>query len=367
MASLLGKTGIADDVYNTMHVWFGSLRGGLAIGTVAVCTIFAAMVGTSAAGTLGMGMIAYPAMRKRGYAKDLAIGCIPAGGGLGVLIPPSVVFIFYGLITRVSVGWLFFGGLLPGLLLASLYMSYIGMRCALQPHLGPSLPPEERGSWKDKLVAARAIVAQLFVVFSVLGGIYSGIFTPTEASAIGVAVVAIISLALRRLTWQKFKEALTETFTSSTFILWCLIGVACFDAAFYAWWGRELGEFIAGLAINRWLILIGMQLFLFFLGMIMDEWAMMMIFAPIFSNIIISLGFNPVWFGIVFVINMQMALISPPYGFGLFCLRSFLPRDVKLLEIYHSVLPYLGLQVIGLALVMIFPQIALLLPSTMRG
>ncbi len=376
MAHMLERSGLADDLYSMMHNWFGPIRGGLAMGTVAVCTVFAAMSGVSAAGTLTMGLIALPAMLKRGYNKEIATGCIAAGGALGVLIPPSIAFIVYTLFANTSVGRMFLGGIFPGLLLSGLFIIYIGVRCTFQPHLGPSLPHEERASWTEKFVSLRAVILPILLVVGVLGSIFSGIATPTEASAVG-AFGAIVSAAIyRRLNWTVFKEAAYGGISTTAMVLWIIGGAAAFSAVYTGLGATELiRKTIEGLTINPWLIIVAMEASLIVLGMFLDPNGMMLITLPIYIPIVTTLspalGFTPdevvVWFGVLFVMNMEMGYLTPPFGWNLFYLKGVAPEGITIRDIYRSIIPFVLLQLTGLIIVLIFPKIALYLPNLIMG
>ena len=366
MAHVLQHSGIADDLYGAAHRWVGGLKGGLAMGTVVICTLFAAMSGISGAATVSMGLIALPAMLKRGYNKQIAVGCIAAGGVLGILIPPSVIMILYAMIARESVGGMFFGGIIPGLILSTLYILYIGIRSALQPHLAPAVPIEERGSLREKIISLRSVVLPFLLILLVLGSIYSGAATPTEAAGVGAFGAFVCAMIYGRLSWRVVLEAVRGTFVVTGMVMWIVAAAAAFTGLYIALGAQQLIiELVTGLEVNPWFIVIGMQIILFFLGMAMDDFAIVILTCPIFVPIITTLGFNTLWFGILLVVNMQMAFLTPPFGYNLFYLRGVAPKGVTMGDIYRSIVPFVGLQAIGLALVMIFPQLALWLPSTM--
>ncbi len=368
MACVLERSGIADDLFAAMHQWLGPLRGGLAIGTVVISTIIAAMSGISTTGVVTMGLIALPIMLKRGYNKTIAIGPILAGGALGVLIPPSVGFIIYGMFTKTSIGRLFAGGLIPGLILSFLYMSYIGIRCYFKPELGPALPPEERVSLKQKFVLSRGLILPILLILAVLGSIFAGIVSPTESAAVGAGGAIVCAAIHRKLNWQLIKDAAYRTFMVSGMVMWIFFGAFSFSAVFIATGGTELIKgTILGLDVEPIMILLVMQLSYFILGCLVDEITMLMITIPIYLPIILGLGFDPVWFGVLFYINMQMAYLTPPFGFTLFYMRGVAPPEVSLADIYRSVIPFVGLQWIGLLLVLFFPQLALWLPEIVFG
>jgi len=364
MSMILERAGVADDLYTLMHRWMGPLNGGLAIGTVVICTIFAAMAGISGAATVSMGVIALPAMLKRGYDKTIAMGCISGGGALGILIPPSVPMILYATLTGLSIGGLFAGGILPGLLLASLFIVYIGIRCYFQPELGPALPMEERVSWREKLISLRAVILPIIIIIMVLGSIYAGICTATEASALG-CVGAIISAAVyRKLEWAVIKEACYRTAALTAMIVWILIGAYCFTAVYTGTGAHTLMEHIMlSIPGGKWAILITMQIIFFILGCMLDPAGIIMICTPVFVPVITSLGFDPLWFGVLFVMNMEMGYLTPPFGFNLFYMKAIAPAGTTMKDIYRSIIPFVIIQGIGLIIVMLFPQIALWLPK----
>jgi tripartite ATP-independent transporter DctM subunit len=368
MAAVLERSGVADDLYEMMHKWFGPVRGGLAMGTVVICTIFAAMSGVSAAGIVTMGLIALPAMLKRGYDKKITVGAIAAGGGLGQLIPPSSMMIVWAIWAEESVGQMFIGGVIPGLILSGLYIAYIGIRCFRNPELGPPIPAEERPSWREKLTSLRAVLLPVLIIIGVLGSIFSGISTPTEAAAIG-ALLSIISAAVyRRLTWENIRYASYGTLRLVTMVGWIISAGICFGCVFAAIGGQQLIiTTVQGLGVNRWVILIGIQVIYLFLGCLMDPFAIMALSIPIFLPVMEALGFNTLWFGVLFIINMELGFLTPPFGPNLFYMRAIVPKEISMLDIYRSVFPFICLQALGLAICMAFPQTILYLPGLIMG
>ena len=366
MGNVLEKAGIADDLYSMMYQWIGPVRGGLAMGTVLICTIFAAMVGVSAVATITMGLIALPSMLKRGYHKSIAVGSISAGGALGILIPPSIIMIFYGFMAEVSIGQLFIGGVFPGFLLSSLFITYIGIRAWLQPSLAPAIPLEDRASLREKMILLRGLVLPGLLVIAVLGSIFGGVCSPTEASAIGGFGSLVCAAVKRRLSWKLLKESCYATLKLTGMVYWILLGAKAFTVAYTALGGQQLvGNLIASMEVSRWVILIAIQLSFFFMGMVLDPLGIIMITAPIFVPVITQLGFNPIWFGILYTLNMEMAYITPPFGWNLFYMKAIVPEGISMVDIYRSIVPFVMLQALGLALVMVFPQLALWLPSKM--
>jgi len=364
MAMILERSGVAKGLYEMMYLWFGPVAGGLAIGTVVICAIFSAMCGISGAAVVSMGTIALPSMLERNYDKELALGCINSGGGWGILIPPSVIMILYALISGESVGRLFAGGVFPGLLLLVLVSGYIAIRCYFQPRLGPALPREERGDWKRKIAALKAVILPIVIVFMVLGSIIGGVTTPTEAAAMGVLGAIISALVYRQLSWGLMKEAAVRTLRLTGMIMWILFGAYCFSAAYHGMGANQLIENMMGhIPGGPWGTIIFIQLIIFLLAMVLDPAGIMMITVPVFLPIVTAHGFDPLWFGILFVINMEIGYMTPPFGFNLFYLKGIVPSNITMGDIYRSVIPYTLVESAGLALVMIFPQIAIWLPN----
>ena len=366
MGIILQHSGLADAMYEMMYKWIGGIRGGLAIGTVIICTIFAAMSGISGAATVAMGTIALPAMLRHGYDKKIAVGCIAAGGALGILIPPSVLMIVYGVFAGESIGALFAGGVFPGLLLATLFIVYIAIRSHFNPALGPAVPHNERASWREKLLSLRGVILPIFIVILVLGVIFAGVATPTEAAAFG-ALGALFSAAIsKRLTWTVFRSSLLQALNLSCMIIWIIIGGSCLTAIYTTLGAVDfIREVVAALPVSRYVVLIGIQGVLIILGMLLDPGGIIMICTPIFVPVIKALGFDPVWFGVLFVVNMEMAYLTPPFGFNLFYMKSIVPPSISMLDIYKSVFPFVLLQALGLILVIIFPGIITWLPSVL--
>ena len=367
MGVTLSRSGIADELYEMAYRWIGQIRGGLAMGTVAICAVFAAMAGASAPATVTMAIVALPSMRKRGYKPGIALGSIMAGGALGILIPPSVTMIVYSLQTGVSVGHLFIGGIMPGLLLTTLFIIYIGVRCLIQPDQGPAIPSGEKGTLRERVVLLRAVILPMLLVIAVLGSIYTGIATPTEASAVGAFGALVAAAIHRRLNWPTMWDILKEALRITTMIMWICVGGLWLAAVYQAIGATHfVSGLIEGLPIGPWGIIIIMQVTFFVLGMLMDPLGIIFIAMPIYIPIILQLGFNPVWFGVLFIVNMEMAYLTPPFGVNLFYMRAIIPKEeVSMLGIYRAALPFILIQAVGLILVMIFPAIILWLPSTM--
>lgn len=365
MAAMLQRASIAEDLYNTMQKFFGGLRGGLAVGTIVICTLFAAMAGISGAATISMGMIAIPAMLARGYGKDIALGSIAAGGSLGILIPPSVTMIVYGIVANTSIGKLYAGGLLPGLLISALFIAYLIIRGWLQPEISGGREMT-RYSLREKLVSLKGLVLPVLLIVGVMGSILTGIASVSEASAIGAAGSILAAAVLRRLDWSVLRQACEETLQLSCMIFWIIIGATALSTFYTAMGASRLIEgLVLDLEVNRWLILVGILSILFIMGMMLDTVGIIMITAPIFVPIITALGFDPVWFGILFIIMMEIGFLTPPFGYNLFYLRGVAPPEVRMTDIYRSVVPFIALMLVAVAICMVFPQIILVLPNAM--
>lgn len=366
MAMVLQHSGIADDLYEMMYRWFGPLRGGLAIGTVLICTVFAAMSGVSAAATVTMGVIALPSMLRRNYDKQISLGCIQAGGALGILIPPSTDMIIWCLFAEQSVGRMFMGGVFPGILLSSLFIIYIAIRCLIQKKMGPSIPPEERSTFREKIASLRAVILPLLIVVMVLGSIYLGVATPTEAAAMGAIGALISAIVYRRFSWQLLREATYGTVKLSGMIMWIILGALVFVSVYNAVGAADLIRSIfVALPGGKWGMLAGMQVTYFILGCFITTTAIILLTVPVFIPAIVAAGFDPLWFGILFVIQMEMALLTPPFGYNLFYMKSVVPKGITMGDIYRSVWPFVLLQLVGLMIVIIFPRIATWLPNMM--
>jgi tripartite ATP-independent transporter DctM subunit len=365
MANFLERSGIARELYDAMYKWIGRLRGGLAIGTIVICAVFAALSGISALATVTMGLIALPSMLSKGYDKRISIGAISAGGTLGILIPPSIVMIFYGAFTETSVGALFMAGIIPGIMLALIFMIYIAVRTHLQPSLAPALP--EKYTLKEKIINLKSLILPMILILLVLGVIYTGIATPTEASGIGAFGAFLILVLTRRFTWKVLQESVARTLSITVMGLWIVLGAKSFTHIYVTIGAVDLvSGIINNLAVSPWLIIILMQLILIALGMFIDTLGVMLITIPIFVPLIISMRFDPVWFGILYTINMEMGYITPPFGFNLFYMKSIVePMGFGMEDVYRSIAPFFFLEMLGLVIVMIFPQLCLWLPSTM--
>ena len=368
MGNLLKASGLAEDLYLAAEKWIGGVRGGLAVGTVVICTIFAACTGVSGAATVTMGLIALPSMLRRRYDKRLALGCVMAGGALGQLIPPSLLFILYGFLANESVGRLFASGVLPGFILSGLFITYTLVACRIKSELGPATPPQERGNWKEKFISLKSVILPILLIIAVLGSIFSGFATPTEASAIGAFGALVVVLINRRLNWINMKEALYSTLSLTAMVMWIVVGATAFTAVFTAAGGSELVKnLLLQTNVPPLGMIVIMQLTLFILGMFLDPTGILLLTVPIYLPVIRELGFNPVWFGALFIVNMEMAFITPPYGVNLFYIKGIAPQEVSTADIYSSAFVFVAVQATALILILLFPGLALWLPNLLFG
>ncbi len=369
MANILERSGVAEDLFDAMSLIGNRLPGGVAVQTTLVSVLMAAMTGIMGGEIVMLGLIALPQMLRLGYDKHLAMGTICAGGSLATLIPPSVIMIIYGLTANVSISDLFLGGFLPGLLLASLYIIYIIARCSLQPRLAPPPSEELMGlSGKEKMAKLRSLILPGLVILWVLGSIYGGIATVTEAAGVGALGAALAAWARRRLSWEMIQEALRKTMITVGTIIWLVLGAVSFVGIYNIIGGSDfMRDLLTGLDLPPMGVIFVIMGILIVLGTFMEWIAIAYITVPIFAPVVVALGFDPIWFGILFVINLQIYFLSPPFGPACFWLKSVAPPHITLQQIYVAVLPFIGLQIIGLITVMLYPEIVLYLPRTLGG
>jgi tripartite ATP-independent transporter DctM subunit len=371
MGYMFSESGIASDLYKMFHVWMGSTSGGLAIGTMGLMVAVSAMNGLSVAGMAIGASLAMPEMLKRKYDKVMVTGVIQAGSSLGIMVPPSVVLVLYGMIARQPVGQLWLAGVFPGLLLAVLFMAYIYIRCRLQPHLGPTIPKEELDSitWAQKFRLLRAGIIPLLIIFSMTGLFLMGITSLVQCSAAGATATTLAALGKGRLNRKVLDTTLKNTLSVSCMFMWVILAALCFGAVFD---GLGAVHAIQSLFIDRWGlspigVLVMMQLSYILMGMFLDDTAMLIIVAPLYVPLIISLGFNPIWYGILYTITCQIAYMTPPFGYNLFLMKAMAPPEITLRDIYNSIVPFVLVMILGLVIVIMFPQIALWLPDLYFG
>ncbi|MDT8880275.1 TRAP transporter large permease subunit [Halomonas saccharevitans] len=381
MASVLEKAGIIEELFDVVYKWMGGLKAGLAIATIIASTLLAAMVGVIGAAVVTMGLIALPAMLKRHYDPEIAIGSIMAGGTLGILIPPSILAIIYGVIAQQSVGELYLGSLIPGLLLAFMYGFYCWMRGTLNINLAPPMPAEDRVDMKEKLRLLRKMLAPIILVILVLGIIFTGIATPVEAAGIGTFGALVVAAMHKRLTWPNLHAACMSTLVASAMVMWIIFGASIF-VGFYILQGGQtfVQELISGAGLGPYAVLLLMMVLLVALGMFLDWVGILLLAVPIFVPLIEGLTFDGVfglpgvdpadvslWFGVIYLVNMQMSFLSPPFGYALFYIKGVCPPHITMGQIFRSSFPFLGIQALGLLLVILFPALVTWLPNLAYG
>ena len=366
MGYMISESGIADDLYRMFHVYFGGIKGGLAIGTMGMMVAISAMNGLSVAGMAIGATIALPAMLKLGYDKRMITGVVQAGSSLGILVPPSVVLVLYGMIARQPVSKLWLAGIIPGIMMATLFILYIYIRCKLQPELGPALPKEERQISKtEKMKLLQAGLIPFAIFFSMTGLFLMGIASLVECSAVGAFGATLAALVKGKLNWPVIENTLKKTLGVSCMFMWIILAALSFGAVFDGIGAVRAIEtlFIERWNLSPWGVLIMMQLSYILMGMFLDDTAMLVIVAPLYVPLIIALGFNPIWYGVLYTITCQIAYMTPPFGYNLFLMRAMAPKEIDLIDIYRSIIPFVLVMCLGLAIVMIFPEIATWLPD----
>jgi len=367
MGYMFSESGIADDLYRMFHVWMGPVNGGLAIGTMGLMIAIAAMNGLSVAGMAIGASIALPEMLKRNYDKVMITGVVQGGSSLGIMVPPSVVLVLYGMIARQPVGRLWLAGVFPGLLLGGLMIAYIVIRCALKPSLGPALSKEERQqiSWGERLRLLRAGILPIVIIFSMTGLFLLGYTSLVECSAVGAAVTTLAALLKGRLTRQVLVKTLRETLSVSCMFMWVILAALGFSSVFDGLGAVHAIEFLfhEKWGFGPWGIIIMMQFTFIVMGMFLDDTAMLIIVAPLYVPLVRKLGFDPIWFGVLYTVTCQIAYMTPPFGYNLFLMKAMAPPGVTLGDIYRSIVPFVLVMVVGLIILMLFPQITLWLPN----
>jgi len=366
MGTMLERSGIAKRLFEAISIWTGRLKGGLAISTILMCTIIAACTGIIGASEVMVGVMAIPAMLKRNYNHSLICGTICAGGALGTLIPPSVVTVVYGPAAGLSVGRLLISTIFPGLLLSTIYIIYIAVRSNLNPVFAPAIPPEEsRIPLKQKLIiTATGMVPSLALIFSVMGSIVLGLSPPTEAAALGAFGSIVLTIAYRNFTLKALKETVIQTLRISSMMMIILVGGSIFSGVFLGMGGGEATEkILAALHLGPWGVLTLFLLIIYLAGFILDWASILLVFVPIFSPIIDKLGFDPIWFGTLFIMMIQTSYLTPPMAPAIFYLKGIAPPEITTNEIFKGIVAYMFLQLVGVAIVTMFPQVALWLPD----
>ncbi|NND17126.1 MAG: TRAP transporter large permease subunit [Silicimonas sp.] len=366
MGYVLSESRIADDLYRMFHVWMGGLSGGLAVGTIGLMVLISAMNGLSVAGMAIGATIALPELLRRGYDKRMVTGVIQAGSSLGILVPPSVVLVLYAMIARQPVGQLWLAGVLPGLMMAGLFILYIVIRCRINPALGPVLPPEDRDIPRaEKLRLLGAGLLPLFIFFSMMVPFVNGWTSLVESSAIGALAAFAAAVFKGRMTREVFETSVRKTLGITCMFMWIILAALAFGSVFDGLGAVRAIEslFTERLGLSPWMILILMQLSFILMGTFLDDTAMLVIVAPLYVPLVDALGFNLIWYGVLYTITTQIAYMTPPFGYNLFLMRAMAPPEISLIDIYRSIIPFVMVMTLALVLVMVFPQIAMWLPQ----
>jgi tripartite ATP-independent transporter DctM subunit len=371
MGYMLSESGVAANLYRMFHVWFGPVRGGLALGTVGLMVVIAALNGLSVAGMAIGATIALPELLRRGYDKVMMTGVVQGGSSLGILIPPSVVLVLYAMIARQSVLDLWLAGILPGLLMAAIFAVYIWLRCLIQPEVGPALSREERAkmAWREKFLLLREGLMPLLIFAIMMGLFMTGVTSLVESSAVGALLATLVALYEGRLTWKVIEDSTRNTLSISCMFLWIILAALCFSSVYD---GLGAVRAIENLLLERWdltpwAILTVMLLSFIAMGAFLDDTAMLVIVAPLYIPLVGELDFNLIWFGILYTITCQIAYITPPFGYNLFLMRAMAPPEITLVDIYRSIVPFFFMMVLTIVILMIFPQVALWLPELYSG
>ncbi|MDJ0685104.1 MAG: TRAP transporter large permease subunit [Alphaproteobacteria bacterium] len=370
MGYILSESRIADDLYKMFHVWMGGLKGGLAIGTIGLMVLISAMNGLSVAGMAIGATIALPELLRRGYDKRMVTGVVQAGSSLGILVPPSVVLVLYAMIARQPVGQLWLAGVIPGLMMASMFILYIAIRCRLNPNLGPVLSEEERAMPKrEKYRLLLAGLLPFGIFFAMMIPFVNGWTSLVESSAIGAVAAFLAAVLKRRMTWAVFETSVKNTLGITCMFMWIILAALAFGAVFDGLGAVKAIEsvFTERLGLSPWLILILMQLSFVLMGTFLDDTAMLVIVAPLYIPLVGALGFDLIWYGVLYTITTQIAYMTPPFGYNLFLMRAMSPPEITLSDIYRSITPFVIVMVMALVIIMAAPQIALWLPQTVYG
>jgi tripartite ATP-independent transporter DctM subunit len=369
MAQILDGSKVSEGLFDALYNVLGSIRGGLGMAVIIVSTVFAATTGIIGASVVAMGLMAGPALLRRGYHLGLGSGIICSSGTLGILIPPSIMLVIYGGLTglkETSVGNLFAAAILPGLVLSGLYLVYVGILCFFKPELGPPIPKEEDTlSGQEKLMMTlKSFVPPFSLIVIVMGTILAGVATPTEAAALGGIGAMILAFANKQLNWKVIADASYATARTTAMIMLLFVGGKLFSVVFLALGGGDVvADTLLGMDVHEYVVLAIMMLVVFVLGMFIDWAAILLLIVPIFTPIALDLDFNPLWFAMLIIINLQTSFLTPPFGYALFYFKGVAPPEYDMMTIYKGILPFIGLQIVGLVLMMAFPQIITLLPS----
>ncbi|MDT8419059.1 MAG: TRAP transporter large permease subunit [Desulfuromonadales bacterium] len=373
MAQILDRSKVSEGLFDALYQVLGGLRGGLGMAVIVVSTVFAATTGIVGASVVAMGLMAGPALLRRGYDKALSAGIICSSGTLGILIPPSIMLVVYGGLTgqkETSVGNLFAAAILPGLLLSSMYLLYVGIRCYLSPKLGPPIPAEDRTATVGQKISMtmKNFVPPFGLILTVMGTILAGIATPTEAAALGCVGALILALATKKLNWTVVTESCISTARTTAMIMALFVGGKFFSVVFLSMGGGDVvADVLLGMEVSPYVVFIIMMAVVFFMGMFIDWAAILLVVVPIFTPIAMDLDFNPLWFAMMVCINLQTSFLTPPFGYSLFYFKGVAPPEYSMGDVYRGIIPFVMIQLVALASLMMFPQIITYLPGVFFG
>ena len=373
MAQVLDRSKVSEGLFDALYTVLGGLRGGLGLAVIVVSTVFAATTGIVGASVVAMGLMAGPALLKRGYDKSLSAGIICSSGTLGILIPPSIMLVVYGGLTgqkETSVGNLFAAAILPGLLLSGMYLLYVAVRCYMNPKLGPPIPAAERTAtvMEKFTMTMKNFVPPFGLILTVMGTILAGVATPTEAAALGCVGALILALVSRKLNWNVITQACISTARTTAMIMALFVGGKFFSVVFLSMGGGDVvADVLLGMDVNRFVVFAIMMAVVFFMGMFIDWAAILLVVVPIFTPIAMDLDFNPLWFAMMVCINLQTSFLTPPFGYSLFYFKGVAPPEYSMGDVYRGILPFVMIQIIALATMIFFPQIITYLPDVFFG
>ncbi|MCF8113530.1 MAG: TRAP transporter large permease subunit [Desulfotignum sp.] len=374
MAQLLDRSKVSDALFESLYVVLGSIKGGLGLAVVVVCTVFAATTGIIGASVVAMGLLATPALMSKGYQKEMTAGIVCASGTLGILIPPSIMMVVYGGLTgmkETSVGNLFAGAIFPGLLLAGLYFAYIFIRCNINPTLGPPISKSEAAGYTAAQkwgMTLKSLIPPLALILAVMGTILAGVATPTEAAGLGALGALVLAAFNRKLNWTVLKESAHATLKTTSMVMLLFIGGKFFSTVFLSMGGGDVvANLLIGSGMNRWIILFIMMFIVFIMGMFIDWAAILLITVPIFLPIAMELEFDPLWFSLLMCVNLQTSFLSPPFGYALFYFKGVAPPEYTMMHIYRGIIPFVLLQLISIAFLCLFPSLVTWLPGVFFG
>ncbi|KAB2891346.1 MAG: TRAP transporter large permease subunit [Desulfobulbaceae bacterium] len=373
MAQVLDRAKVSEELFDALYVILGGLRGGLGLAVIVVSTVFAATTGIVGASVVAMSLMAGPALLQRGYDKPMSAGIITASGTLGILIPPSIMLVVYAGLTglkETSVGNLFAGAIMPGLLLSALYLTYVGIRCALNPNAGPPIPPEERTATLGQkcFMFVKSLVPPFGLILAVMGTILAGVATPTEAAALGATGALVLAVFKRTCTWKMISGASLATARTTCMVMALFIGGKVFSVVFLSIGGGDVvADVLLGMDVSPYVVLLLMNLVVFILGMFIDWAAILLVTVPIFTPIAQDLGFDPLWFAMILCVNLQTSFLTPPFGYSLFYFKGAAPPEFTMGEVYRGIIPFIVLQLLCVASMVVFPDLVTYLPSVFFG